>query len=56
MIILIGIFKYYGCVNLYESRIDVYFYLKIAETLPNKDDVTSINFLSFIGIGGLYAP
>ena len=33
-----------------------YFYLKTAETFPNKDDVTSIKFLSFIGIGSPYAP
>ena len=42
--------------SLYGSGIDSYFYLKTAETFPKKDDVTSINFLLFIGIGGPYAP
>ena len=41
---------------LYELGIDSDFYLKIAEIFPNKDDLTSINFLSFIGIVGRYAP
>ena len=49
-------YGYSGCMSLCESGIDGYFYLKTAETFPNKDDVTSINFLSFIGIGGPYAP
>ena len=31
--------------------IDIFFYLKTADTFPNKDDVTCINFLSLIGIG-----
>ena len=33
----------------------VYFYLKTADTFPNKDDVTSIKFLSIIGIVSSYA-
>ena len=39
------------CVSVFVSVIDIYFYLKTADTFPNNDDVTCINFLSFIGIG-----
>ena len=33
-----------------------YFYLKLTDTFPNKDECTSIKFTSSIGIGGPYAP
>ena len=38
-------------VSVFGSVIYIYFYLKTADTFPNNDDVTCINFLSFIGIG-----
>ena len=41
----------YTIFDLPEVNLLQYYYLKIADTFPNKDDVTSINFLSFIGIG-----
>ena len=39
---------YGGCMS---KELLLRYYLKMADTFPNKDDVTSINFLSFIGIG-----
>ena len=43
---------YNGYKILYKLVIIVQFYLKTADTFPNKEEVTSINFLSFIVIRG----